>query len=176
MIEWTVVIPHTIYRYHMRFRFSQKNFSVKLWLTQHITIIWNEPFRWKKRESVNQMEIILLEKKYCNSSFNPLREKQWVFGKDKKVPTDIQIRNQNKIMKSRKRIEKLHKTVVYQNEQSLGVFKSKWHTVNVYNLGLSCFEFLKLRQMFGKFEIHMYKILHVVIWNSRLSTYFQIFL
>lgn len=71
------------------------------------------------------MEIILLEKKYCNSSFNPLREKQWVFGKDKKVPTDIQIRNQNKIMKSRKRIEKLHKTVVYQNEQSLGVFKSK---------------------------------------------------
>lgn len=123
------------------------------------------------------MENILLEKKYCNSSFNPLREKkQWVIGEDKKVPTDIQIRNQNKIMKSRKSIGKLQKSVVYQNEQSLGVFKIKWHIVNVYNLGLSCFEFLKLRQMFGEFEIHMYKILHVIIWNSRLSIYFQIFL
>lgn len=65
-----------------------------------------------------------MRKKYCHSSFNPLREKkQWVFGEDKKVPTDIQIRNQNKIMKSRKRIEKLQKSVVYQNEQPLGVFK-----------------------------------------------------
>lgn len=72
------------------------------------------------------MENILLEKKYCNSSFNPLREKkQWVIGEDKKVPTDIQIRNQNKIMKSRKSIGKLQKSVVYQNEQSLGVFKIK---------------------------------------------------